>query len=264
VGGTADGTLYIAWDDNFSGNWIPAPDFRIGEGPGTFTTIIGGSRNDSFGEEILGGLDYDNDTNPDLFVGDLTANGWGTTPTRNSSGTAHVIYNAASLKGLNVDLDSPPPGFVMATFAGPVTGAIAGDTAMHGDFNGDGIDDIAFSSPKDSPLGRSGAGTLHIVLGQDGPFPEVSDLRPANFPSSGVDIFEIYGAEGAGNGFAGDVLCYSGSDGDINGDGVTDLVINEMQGDGSATNDVGNLVVFDSARLFEIGKVFADGFEASD
>jgi hypothetical protein len=264
VGGTADGTLYIAWDNNFSGNWIPAPDFRIGEGPGTFTTMIGGSRNNSFGEEILGGLDYDNDSNPDLFVGDLTANGWGTTPTRNASGTAHIIYNAASLKGLNVDLDSPPPGFVMATFAGPVNGAIAGDTAMHGDFNGDGIDDIAFSSPKDSPLGRSGAGTLHIVLGQDGPFPEVSDLRPANFPSSGVDIFEIYGAEGAGNGFAGDVLCYSGSDGDINGDGVTDLVFNEMQGDGSVSNDVGNLLVFDSARLFEIGKVFADGFEASD
>ena len=26
-GGTAHGTLFIAWDDNFTGDWIPTPDF---------------------------------------------------------------------------------------------------------------------------------------------------------------------------------------------------------------------------------------------
>ncbi|HKX56433.1 MAG TPA: integrin alpha, partial [Xanthomonadales bacterium] len=264
IGGSTDGTLYIAWDDNFSGTWIPAPDFRIGEGTGSFTTIDGAAANGSFGEELLGGLDYDNNGQADLFVGDLVADGWGPYSNGNNSGTGHVIYHAASLKDLSFDLDSPPVGFTMATFVGPIANAIAADTAMHGDFNGDGIDDLAFSSPKDSPFGRSGAGTLHIVLGQDGAFPTVTSLKPSTFPASGVQIFEIYGAEGSGMGFPGDVLCYSGADGDVNDDGVTDLIINEMQGDGSVLNDVGNLLVLDSAMLFDLDTVFADGFETSE
>ncbi len=263
IGGTTDGTLYIAWDDNFTGNWIPAPDFRINDGPGSFTTIDGAAANGSFGEELLGGLDYDNDGEPDLFVGDLVSDGWGPYNNGSNSGTGHVIYNVANLKGLSFDLDTPPVGFTMATFVGPSSQAIAADTAMHGDFNGDGIADLAFSSPKASPLGRAGAGTLHIVLGRTGMFPVVSSLNPATFPSSGVDIFEIYGAEGNGMGFAGDVLCYSGAEGDVNGDGITDLIINEMQGDGSVLNDVGNLLIIDSAVLFDVGAIFADGFEDS-
>jgi hypothetical protein len=263
-GGSVDGTVYITWDDNLAGSWIPAPDFRIGEGPGSFTIIDGASANQSFGEEMLGGLDYDNDGTADLFVGDLVADGWGAIAGRSNAGTAHVIYNAASLKGLSFDLGSPPVGFYMSTFVGPVNGAIAGDTAMHGDFNGDGIDDLAFSSPKDNPLGRSSAGTLHIVLGQNSKFPVLSDLRPQNFPSSGVSIFEIYGAEASGDGFVGDVLCYSGAEGDVNADGITDLIINEMQGDGSVEPDVGNLLVINNAVLFDLDTVFSDGFEDSE
>lgn len=264
IGGSVDGTLYIAWDDNFAGNWIPAPDFRINGGPGSFTTIDGATANGSFGEELLGGLDYNDDCKADLFVGDLVADGWGGFNNGSNSGTGHVIYDAASLKGLSFDLDSPPAGFTMATFVGPSSQAIAADTAMHGDFNGDGIADLAFSSPKASPLGRPGAGTLHVVLGQKSNFPVVSSLNSATFPSSGVKIFEIYGAEGNGMGFAGDVLCYSGAEGDVNGDGITDLIINEMQGDGSVLNDVGNLLVINSAELFAVDTVFADGFESCD
>jgi len=260
-GGSPNGTLYISWDDNFGGDWDPAPDFIVGAGPGTSTIIDGGARNDVFGEELLAGKDYDHDGVTDLFSGDLTSNGWGAIPPRNTAGVGQVIYNAPSLKGLEFDLDSPPDGFVMATFVGPNSGAISGDTAMHGDFNGDGIDDLAFSSPHDDPFGRNNAGTVHIILGKDGAWPALSDLAPSNFPSSGVDIFEIYGAEGSGGGFAGDVLCYSGADGDIDDDGITDLIINEMQGDGSVTNDVGNLLIINSAELFGLGRIFVDGFE---
>lgn len=269
-GGTPTGTLFITWDDNFPESWIPAPDFRIGQGTGSTTTLIGGSKNDAFGEEILGGRDYDNNGAADLFVGDLTADGWGDVFNGNNAGTGHVIYDIANWKNHTITVDAPPVGFNMSTFVGPAPSAITGDTAMHGDFNGDGIDDLAFSSPKDSPLtidkplGRKNAGTLHIVLGQNGKFPTLSDLKPENFPSSGVAIFEIYGAKGNADGFVGDVLCYSGAEGDINGDGITDLIINEMQGDGSVLKDVGNLLVIDNAVLFQDDRVFADGFEGPE
>ncbi|MEJ8566599.1 integrin alpha [Elongatibacter sediminis] len=261
-GGSPQGTLYIVWDDNFNADpdWIPAPDFIVDQGPGDVTIIDGGIDNDVFGEEILGGKDYDNDGKADLFSGDLTSGGWGGI-TRSTAGVAQVIYDIASLKGQEFDIDSPPEGFTMATFVGPVNNAIAGDTAMHGDFNGDGIDDLAFSSPHDNPLARTRAGTVHIILGQNGPWPTLSDLAPANFPESGVSIFEIYGAEGLGSPGAGDTLCYSAANGDMNGDGRIDLIFNEMQGDGSTAVDVGNMLLLDTTALFPDGPVFEDGFE---
>ena len=268
-GGTAHGTLFIAWDDNFTGNWIPAPDFVIDEGTGSYSIINGGSNsesspgpeNDAFGEEILGGLDYDNDGSVDLFVGDLTADGYADV-TRSNAGLVHVIYDAATLKGNEIELDSPPENFSMATFIGPVSGGIAGDTAMHGDFSGDGIADLAFSSPHDHPLGRSQAGTLHILLGKEGKWPPFSDLLHANYPSStDVQIHEIYGANGSGEGNVGDVLCYSGATADMTNDGALDLIINEMMGDGSSAVDVGNLLIIDSRILFNGQIVHKDGFE---
>ena len=273
-GGTPRGTVYIAWDDNFSGTWIPAPDFEVDNGPGTHTTINGGSntvenpgpRNDDFGEEILGGLDYDNDNTIDLFVGDLTADGYDST-LRGNAGTGHIIYDIASHKGQAIEIDAPPVGFTMATFLGPVVGAIAGDTALHGDFNGDGIDDVAFSSPMDSPFGVRNAGTLHILLGKTGQWPAFSDLEPSQFPSSAdVQIHEIYGGSGIGGGGGGDVLCYSAASGDMTGDGRIDLIINEMQGDGSdpAAFDVGNMIIVDSLILFSGQDVFDDSFENQD
>ena len=254
-GGTADGTLFIAWDDNFGGNWTPAPDFVIDAGPGGYTIIDGANANEEFGEELLGGLDYDDNGEPDLFVGDLTADGWGAV-SRSNAGLAHVIYDAGTLKNLEFDLDTPPEGFAMATFVGPVAGAIAADTALHGDFNADGIADLAFSSPHDNPEGRSNAGTLHVVLGKSGRWPELSDLAPLNYPApEDVQIHEIYGAK------VQDVLCYSGAAGDISGDGVTDIIINEMKGDGSSAQDVGNLLLIDSRILFHGQGIHADSFE---
>ena len=268
-GGTPDGTLYIAWDDNFNGTWIPAPntslDFIINTGPGDYSRIDGRSgKNDAFGEEILGGLDYDNDGSPDLFVGDLTADGWDAI-TRTNAGTGHVIYDAAMLKGLDFDLNDSelPDGFVMSTFVGPTASAIGGDTAMHGDFSGDGIADLAFSSPHDDHFGRVNSGTIHVVLGRNGVWPALVDLAPANFPSSAtVAIMEIYGANGSGvSGDAGDTLSYSGAFGDMNGDGSIEIITNEMEGNGTAPAaiDVGHLLLIDLRRHVLI---FEDDFES--
>ena len=206
-------------------------------------------------------MDYDNNGAKDLFVGDLTADGYGNI-NRANAGLAHVIYDAGTLKGKEIELNSPPGDFSMSIFLGPMTGAIAGDTALHGDFNADGIADLAFASPMDSPSGVTNAGTLHIVLGKTGKWPIFSDLQPGNFPSSAdVQIHEIYGGSGLGGGGGGDVLCYSAASGDMNSDGVVDLIVNEMQGDGSAALDVGNLLIIDSRILFKGQQIFQDGFE---
>lgn len=246
TGGSTDGTVYIAWDDNFTGNpWAAGYTFDLDTAPGTVTTIDGGTDNISFGEEMLAGLDYDDDGNADLFVGDLVADG---TPgkTRPASGLGHVLYDVASLKGLTFDMDTPPPGLVTVTFLGPAAGDIAADTAMQGDFDDDGFDDLAFSSPHGSPLGRADAGIIHVFFGQSGAWPATIDLQNGALPPPAqVRVTEVYGANGSAGGDSGDVLCYSGTAADMNGDGKTDILTNEMLGNGvlPAAEDTGNLVV---------------------
>ena len=245
TGGTTDGTLYIAWDDNFPQVWPAGYAFRIDQAPGTTTDIHGATCNRNFGEEILGGLDYDDDGDPDLFVGDITGN---CGPVAlNAAGSGHVFYDAAALAGLSFTLNAPP-ALPITDFYGAAAGNIAADTAMHGDFDGDGIGDLAFSSPKASPLGRTNAGSLHVFFGNDGQWPASIDL--ANVPGSVLST-EVHGALGRMGGNRGDTLAYSGAAGDVDGDGRTDLLTNEMLGDGVGVGaiDAGNLVLLSGALL---------------
>lgn len=252
VGGTDDGSVYIFWNDNIpTGEWSAGLTLAAAALPGSRTLIHGGVPNVSFGEELLGGLDYDGDGSADLFVGDLTGD-WSPARDRPFSGSGHVFYGVAGLKGLTFGLDAPPMGLVMSTFAGADDNDIAGDTAAHGDFDGDGIADLAFSAPHGSPFGRLEAGIVYLLFGRDSVWPAFVDLLPAAMPPpTTLRMAALYGAFGRVGSDAGDTLSYSAAAGDVDGDGRTDLITNEMQGDGSspAAEDTGNLIVVSGATL---------------
>lgn len=245
-GGPIDGRIYIAWDDNFADPWPNGFSFNLDAAPGDTSEIRGANRNVSFGEELLGGLDFDDDGFADLFVGDIVGDlsaGFD----RPNSGSGHLIYRAESLRAAPmIDLESPPVGFRMTTFVGAATNDIASDTALQGDFDGDGFPDLAFSSPHGSPYGRREAGIVHIFHGQSGPFPDWIELGWSDQPNASlVRISEVHGVQ------AGDVLCYSADAGDHDGDGRDDLIVNEMLGDGlqPGTANVGNLIVVSGDRI---------------
>jgi hypothetical protein len=250
-GGAPLGHLYIAWDDNFAGNpWPPGYAFDFSSTPGSRTVIRGGIGNRSFGEEILGGLDYDGNWMADLFVGDIVGD---VSPMSNrpNAGSGHVLFDAARLRGLDFRIDLPPPNLRVTTLLGGATGDIASDTAAHGDFDGDGVADITVASPHGTRLGRIGAGVVHLIFGQRAPWPAVIDLAPGALPPpEALRITEIIGAKGRVGADAGDTLSYSAAAGDLDGDGRVDFVTNEMLGNGAtpAAEDTGNLIVL-SGRL---------------
>ena len=249
TGGSPDGTLYIAWDDNFpAGAWPAGYSFDISASPGARTIIDGENVNVEFGEEILGGLDYDDDGNAELFIGDLVGDASG--QNLPFSGIGYVFYDAAGLRGLEFDLQTPPPDVTFSRIIGPSAGAIAADTAAHGDFNGDGIGDLAFASPHAHPQGRLNAGVVHIFLGRAGGWPAFIETAALPDPSV-VEVVEIQGANGASGSDEGDTLSYSAAAGDVDGDGQDDLITNEMVGNGISPNsvDAGNLIVISGAFI---------------
>jgi hypothetical protein len=244
-GGAPRGRLYIAWDDNFpSGVWEPGFTVDLSGPPGSLTVIRGEDINRVFGEEILGGLDYDGDGTADLFVGDLTALG--------ARGLGHLFWNAARLRNRDLDLRNPVPAGTLTRILGPASGSLGSDTAAHGDFNGDGLADLVLTSPHAAPRGRVNAGEAHVFFGRHGPWPATVDTSPGDFPPAEVlEVTEIEGALGRNGSDDGDTLGYSATAFDLDGDGHTDLITNEMVGNGISpdTVDAGNLLVVRGAAI---------------
>lgn len=246
-GGPEGGRLYIAWDDNFPAlPWPSGFELTLGSGPGGYTSLGGSAGNQAFGEELLGGLDWDADGSADLFVGDLVANLRG----RPGAGAGYVIYSAARLRGVEArisDLGALAVPIRTTLIHGDAIGDIAADTAAQGDFSGDGIADLVVCSPHANPLRRHSAGMLHVLYGRAGGFPDTIDLG-APPPPAALDLLPVFGAHGSFGVDRGDTLCYSAATGDLDGDGRTDLIANEMVGNGVAGDaiNVGNLVAIGS------------------
>lgn len=247
--GAPRGKFFLAWDELFQDPWPAGHTVVLGDAPDSMTAISGETFNDSFGEELIGGLDYDGDGKAELFSGDLVAD----SINGSNSGTGHLFYDAEKLKGLNFSLTDAvlPPDVRFTRIEGPVVGALGADTVLQGDFDLDGLGDLGFGNPHDSPNGRSIAGSLHLLYGQPGGWPPIVDLKVANVP--GPDVMRISLIQGAlgSSGDTGDTLCYSAAAGDINGDGRADIIVNEMVGNGKdgLPKDVGNLLVISGGAL---------------
>ena len=106
------------------------------------------------------------------------------------------------------------------TIQGGATNGVAGHAVSGaGDVDGDGIDDLLIGAPFASPNGRFFAGASYVVLGTDQGFPATIDL------TSEADLIIQGAAEGdlSGNSVSGV--------GDVNGDGIDDLIVGAPNAD---------------------------------
>lgn len=176
------------------------------------------------------------DVNGDGFD-DIVIGAWRAEPNGQWSGRAYVVFGSAS--GLEhpfeVQQIDGANGFALD---GEEAGALAGrSVAGAGDVNDDGVDDLVIGAPG-SDLGGELSGRTYVVFGSRNGFPHPLSLSTIDLDSGWV----LDGREGDWSGAA------VSKAGDINGDGIDDVLIGAPSADPNGSNSGVAYVVYGSRQ----------------
>lgn len=132
--------------------------------------------------------------------------------------------------GMAVNTDGEGTALVGAPVNGP---ARLGEAMAVGDFNGDGVDDLAVGAPDDIAGGLVGAGRVHIFVGLQRQGGFLGGLHQIPYVIEEPDLSQILIGENPGPEhdarFGGALAA-----GDLDGDGIDELIIGAPRGDGVA------------------------------
>ena len=192
--------------------------------------IRGENPNDFSGWSVASAGDFNGDGFDDLIIGASLAG-----PNGFRSGASYVVFGRSTGFAANLDL-SALDGSTGFKISGENAYDYSGTSvASAGDVNGDGVDDVIIGAPRSS-LNGSSSGTSYVVFGRAGGFAANLNLSTLD----GTTGFQINGEA------AFDFSGYSvASAGDVNGDGVDDLIIGSWGADGGGIYEAGaSFVVF--------------------
>ncbi|MGF1456602.1 MAG: Ig-like domain-containing protein [Alphaproteobacteria bacterium] len=205
------GEAYVVFGSSEFLGTTSTPSLDLSDLDGLNGFVINGlALGDGLGNAVAGAGDVNNDGFDDLILGAYRTDTY--------TGSAYVIFGSSAF-GTTSDLSEFDLSDLDGTNGFAINGIDEGDNAGFsvssvGDWNGDGFDDLAIGAR----YGGDGdySGEVYIVFGASGGFApslDLSDLDGSNgfvVGNSGSDYFAGYSVSGAG---------------DVNGDGIDDLIV---------------------------------------
>lgn len=188
----------------------------------------GQTESEFFGISVSGAGDVNGDGFADVIIGAPYADPQG----RNAAGSAYV-YSGAT-------------GFLLWQFDGEAeTDNMGASVSAAGDINGDGYGDVIVGANRASPGGRSWAGSAYVFSGSTG------------------NLLWRFDGQAIGDDLGGSV-----SDaGDVNGDGIDDLIVGASTSSPGGDSQVGAAYIFSGATgqlLWRLkGQVYSGRFGES-
>ncbi len=182
---------------------------------------------ENLGWSVSGNGDVNGDGINDLIIGSQGSSSVGGATTY--AGSVYVIYGQSSgiLTSMNIDDLDPSVGFQIEGDLfdeDPFGDDVGASVSYAGDINGDGIGDILVGA-LGGDLGNPNAGEVYVIYGQEGTDRDDISL-PFLTPTEGFVIQGIGAFDQAGTSVS--------NAGDINNDGIDDIIVGATNADGAS------------------------------
>ena len=230
------GASYVVFGKN-DGSVVELSAIANGDNDSGFV-LNGGTIFDLSGRSVSGAGDINGDGLDDILIGAPFA-----APNDFNSGASYVVFGKSDGNVVELsDIANGDSGFVLNGISGGIhvegllfEGDESGSSVSGaGDVNGDGLDDIIIGAPHADPNGTD-SGASYVVFGKiDGNVVELSNIENGDgggFAINGVDINDQSGGSVSGAG-------------DINGDGLDDIIIGARDADPNGNFSGSSYLVF--------------------